>query len=162
MVSQWGWVISRGRLGREGHREGMKGGVESSKWGIWEVARWTAGSPLVTVNSRNCLSGAGSAPCCALPRFHSALISLSPCLREWREETMRPQDKRWRRDELSPFAPCILEVVHSMCPYSLSLIILQLGAGQELVFSLHAGHGFTRELLQETTMHNPACYYCYN
>lgn len=70
------------------------------------------------------------------------------------------------RDELSPFAPykppCILEAVQSLSPYSLSLIIFQLEVGQALVFSLHAGHAFTRESIQETTMHNPLCYYCFN
>lgn len=70
-----------------------------------------------------------------------------------------------RRDELSPFAPykppvSLEQSSHSL--YSLSLIIFQLEVGQEPVFSLHAGHKFTRESMQETTMHNPLCYYCFD
>lgn len=140
-----------------GDRRKKWGGVceGSLKRGIWEAAIWTAGLPLLTVNSRKL-------PHWCRVRWNyllagHLLLSVPFCefVDRWRQNKKASK----ARNELSPFAPnklpCILEWVQSLSPYSLSVIIFQLEVSQELVFSLHAGHGFTSESMQEDCSGQP-------
>lgn len=79
----------------------------------------------------------------------SQLMSLSVSQREWREDILH---QRW-----AVSACPLISLKQTHCPslFLSSLIIFRLEVGQELVLSLHADRGFTRESMLESTMHKP-------